>query len=219
MFSYQLLKCKGFRFIRDEPETLNDYNLIIDDLHPISEISEISSDSLIKIFINTTSKEFDDIHILTSEDNKFEASDKIQKDIQKPLMGASDNLEAIKTNQYSITRGKKNANIQNLHLFQNHEVIDSLAVNGVMMGPKTELNSIKTLFNKISKFNSFELTLYNPNLLVEEIESPSPTLFSVPVVVSGKGDILNIFYRYICLYFYSYMSIKDMFDSDSKYEI
>jgi hypothetical protein len=242
MFSYQLLKCKSFKFINKSDVSGNEnYDIIIDDEHLINDIdfskfeheqnennenesdeheqNEQSEVKTINIYIDTTSKNFEDIKIIKSSDNENERSDKISKDIQKSLMGSSDNLEAIKSNQYSIVHGKKNANIQQISISQNHEVIDSLAVNGVMMGPKTELNSIKTLFNKISKLTSFTLTLYNPYLMVETIEAINPNLYSVPVVIVGKGDILKIFYRYICLYFFGYMTIKDLSNPDSKYEI
>lgn len=230
MFSYEILKCKGFTFVKSLPKNLDNY-IIVDDEHPIDQVQnqfeqiqnqfeQIQSDqNNCMVFINTTSKEFDDIKILSSGEHENERSDKIVNDIQKPMMGSSDNLEAIKTNQYSILHGKKNANINSVNLNQNHEVIDSIAINGVMMGPKTELNSIKKLFNILSKFESFELLLYNPYLIVEELSSTNPTVFSVPVVITGKGDICKIFYRYICLYFFGYMSIKEMLDPEFKYDI
>ena len=210
-----LSKCKYIAFISDKQFNEKQIDAYIDDEHSISQLELHDS---MTIFIDATSKEFNDIQILSDKEHKDESSTqmKTQEVLKGPLMGASNNLDAFNEDKYAVQVGKRNAAIA--FKGQNHSVLDSMAENGIVIGVKKP-NSIKRLFNMLSKLNSFSLVICHPGLETTILAGHYPDTFLVPKYKIGSGEICAVFYRYICLYFFGYCSIKDEYDYEKNYEL
>ena len=136
------------------------------------------------------------------------------------MISSANQLEAFSNNKFTIVPGKRSANIHLYHPKQNHDVIDSIARNGLMVTPKvsTEI-SVGKLFNILCTKKSFNLIMVNKNLEVSIRESKYPNDYVEPAYTVGKGEIVTVFYRYICLYFYGYCSVTTFEDRDRNYDI
>jgi hypothetical protein len=212
---YLLSKCKYISFISSPENNEKEITATIDDSHPISQFKPFDD---VVLYIDATSKEFEDIQILSDKEHANESSTqlKTQEVLKGPLMGASNNLDAFNEDKYAVQIGKRNAAI--IYKGQNHAVLDSMAENGIIIGVKKP-NSIKRLFNMLSKINSFSLVIYHPGLETSIIAGHYPDTFLVPKYKIGSGEICAVFYRYICLYFFGYCSIKDEYDYEKNYEL
>lgn len=216
---YIVNKCKYISFVSSEEHTTKQIDLRVDNEHSIVDLN-IPLDKEFTLFIDATSNEFNDINILTDKDHKNESSSQLKtQDVLKgPIMGASNNLDAFNEGKYSVQVGKKNASITPCDPRQNHDVLDTIAENGIVVG-NGKFNSIKLLFNMLSKAKAFNLIIMHPALDTKILEGNYPDQFIIPKYKITKGEITAVLYRYICLYFFGYCSIKDEENYEKNYEL
>lgn len=204
-------------------ETLKDKSVIIYDFDSKDESKNIKMmENIAKIgegktiIIDLSSNWMNDIDIATDKDK--DASDistaSFKHDDQtfnKAMTGQSTQLEAFSSNRYTVIYGKKTAGIQastaNPHIF-NHNVIDSLAKNGVVVDIKTdtELRILKFM-RELEKLRKFNIFFIHPSYDLEYSEYESPSDISNPTYIKGKGEICAIAYRALILRFFPYLTI------------
>ena len=115
----------------------------------------------------------------------------------------STQLEAFGKNKFTVIYGRKQANIPNTIRNQNYGVIDSLARNGVICSPETRNKlSIEILIEKLSKLNAFHIVIIHPSYLLKYNSSTYPCENIEPSYKLNEGEILAVFYRYICITVY-----------------
>ena len=140
---YEVSKCKYIAFIKNLkylPEKYknqkNIYKLGFDD-KDINYIKNIN-DEHFTLIVNAESKLFSDVIFEINEEKIGESSkkgNKTQDVCRDILLGGGQQLEAFSNNRFTIIPGKRHAGIQNLHPKQNHDIIDSLARNGLLVLP------------------------------------------------------------------------------------
>lgn len=225
---YEVSKCKYIAFIKNLkylPEKYknqkNIYKLGFDD-KDINYIKNIN-DEHFTLIVNAESKLFSDVIFEINEEKIGESSkkgNKTQDVCRDILLGGGQQLEAFSNNRFTIIPGKRHAGIQNLHTKQNHDIIDSLARNGLMVTPITSSQfSVGQLFNILMHKKSFDIIIVHSALEVSIRESNYPGEYVEPAYIIGKGEIMTVFYRYICLYFFGYLSVNDDEDRDKIYDI
>lgn len=226
---YKVLKCKYISFVRDlkyiNKEYLqNEIYLGFDFDNSLKTIEDIRNvNDGFSLIINAESNLFSDI-VFEIDEEKIGESSKTEKKTQDVckdvLLGGGQQLEAFSNNHFTIIPGKRNAGIQNVHPKQNHENIDSIARNGLMVVPKTSTQfSIGKLFNILSTKNNFNLIIVHKYLEVSIRESNYPGDYLEPPYIVGKGEILTVFYRYICIYLFGYMAVFNEENRDRNYDI
>lgn len=222
---YETNKCKYISFVKDmkyidSKYTFDAFYLGFKKEDDINDIKKLPND--FTLIINTESELFSDVEFEVNKDHAGENSKKHKndQDINQQMISSANQLEAFSNNKFTIVPGKRSANIQLHHPKQNHDVIDSIARNGLMVTPKvsTEI-SVGRLFNILCTKQSFNLIMVNKNLEVSIRESKYPNDYVEPAYTVGKGEIVTVFYRYICLYFYGYCSITSSEDRDRNYDI
>lgn len=207
---YAIKKCKFFGFaktMKDADKNIDGFNFVqkLEDLDEINEKDPI-------IVIDLESKIFDDIKIAKPKTDKEKIETTNEKtltkdDMKRQLSGESSQLDAFTQNTFAVILGKKSANIPT-HFGQNHDVLDSLARNGVVCSPKSsEVLSIQRLMEKLHKFSSFSIFAIHSALDLSFVSHEYPSEISHPSYIIGKGEICAIFYRYLLLNFFGYCSI------------
>ena len=219
---------KNIIIVSDEPLELTDEfinrnkQLKLDMIS--SQDSELST-NIPTFVVNLEGEWFKDINILTDE-NKDDNKNKQQlvnqtvnnqnykhddNELSKIVTGQSTQLEAFTKNVYTVIYGKKTANIpqglNNSHIF-NHNVIDSLARNGVISDQVSDkVLSVHKLFNQLEKLYLFNIFFVHSALELEFVQHESPTDISHPVYTKGLGEITAIVYRCLLLRFFPYLTI------------
>ena len=204
--------------IKDEPITITED--FVDENKQLMFSDEFLPEEVPTFVLDLTGKYFNDLNILTDEKkeneqiNKSVSNNNYKRDegeLSKIITGQSTQLEAFTKNVYTVIYGKKTANIpqgsNNAHIF-NHNVIDSLAKNGVISDQVSDtILSIHKIFNTLEKLYKFNIVFVHPELELEYIEHESPSEISHPVYTKGLGEITAVFYRYLLLKFFPYLTI------------
>ena len=155
--------------------------------------------------------EYTDIEIsIDLNDNNISSSlykpDKKKK--KKAALGKTTQLDAFSENKFAIIHTKKSAGIDNKIRNQNHDVLDTLAVNGVMKSPDTKKPlSIYRLMRKLEQFNKFSIVFIHPSYEIKCMLAEYPCEQIIPSYKINEGEILAIAYRYLVVYFFGYCSI------------
>lgn len=226
---YEVSKCKYIAFIKNLkylPEKYknqkNIYKLGFNNSDKLDQINDIQ-DEHFTLIINSESNLFSDIIFEINEEKIGESSkkgNKTQDVCRDVLLGGGQQLEAFSNNRFTIIPGKRHAGIQSLHPKQNHDIIDSLARNGLMVTPITSTQfSVGQLFNILMTKKNFDIIIVHSALEVSIRESNCPGDYVEPAYIIGKGEIVTVFYRYICLYFFGYLSVNSDEDRDRIYDI
>lgn len=189
---------------------------IIDNLQNVESISSI--------IINAESPIFHDIEF-SIDSNKVEINS--QSVHQEPLsgisLGNSVMLDSLMEQHFVILPGRKSSNIKS-NLNQNHGCIDAIAINGLMNSPKIMSEySVGKLIDAISKnkkLKDLDIYIIHSALKVNIITYHGLSDVNIPCYAIGKGEILSVFFRYLALTFFPYMTICDSSESlDYKYDI
>ena len=162
--------------------------------------------------VDLTSDLFSDIHIIVPKSNKSETNKEHvvdEHELKNLASGNSIQLEAFSTNNFVVIYGKKSGNVPQVCNKQNHEVIDYLAMNGVICSPNTnEVLSFQKLVELLREFDSFSIYAVHPELdNTRFCEFETPTQNSYPAYNMTKGEIVAIFYRYIIKNFFAYCQV------------
>jgi hypothetical protein len=166
-----------------------------------------------------TCSNFPDIKFPKTEDAGA-SSKQVNKtqDVKKDAMlGGGNNILAFSKQQFTVIAGKSNAGIQSVHSKQNHGVVDVIAKNGILTSPKSK-NSIKTLFELLSEYDSFEIVIICP-YLISYFDGKYPSDYSRPSYIVGKGELSAVFFWYICLYFFGYSCVYDDTNIERNYDV
>ena len=183
-----------------------------------------NAESLKTIIINAESSIFHDIEF-SIDSNKVEINS--QSVHQEPLsgisLGNSVMLDSLMEQHFVILPGRKSSNIKS-NLNQNHGCIDAIAINGLMNSPKIMSEySVGKLINAISKnkkLKNLDIYIIHSALKVNIITYHGLSDVNIPCYAIGKGEILSVFFRYLALTFFPYMTICDSSESvDYKYDI
>ena len=183
-----------------------------------------NAESLKTIIINAESPIFHDIEF-SIDSNKVEINS--QSVHQEPLsgisLGNSVMLDSLMEQHFVILPGRKSSNIKS-NLNQNHGCIDAIAINGLMNSPKIMSEySVGKLINAISKnkkLKDLDIYIIHSALKVNIITYHGLSDVNIPCYAIGKGEILSVFFRYLALTFFPYMTICDSSESvDYKYDI
>lgn len=231
---YEFNKVNKVGFVKSMSELSdisNPYNITkdavsIDDvLHNIQKIV-LTDDVCIPVIIDATSCVFADI-VFNVDTTKVKVnSETLKQDVMSGAsLGSSVMLDAIAADKFAILPGRKSANLQS-NVGQNHDVIDALATNGLMGSPKimSEYSAGKVLM-ELSKLidrnpaSKLDIWIVHPALKVNKLEGVGVNIYNTPRYAVGEGEILSVFFRYIALIFFPYMSIYAEDDIDHKYDI
>lgn len=157
--------------------------------------------------------EFDDIKIVVNkEDPNVSSRHSIYKpdkeELKKASLGNSTQLEAFSKNKFTVIHTKKSANIDDRVYRRNHDVLNSLARNGVVCSPDTgkEL-SLKRLMKKLQKFEKFDIVFVHPSYELKITRSEYPSELIEPSYTINEGELLAVVYRYIIINFFGYCSV------------
>ena len=225
---YEVSKCKyiafikDLKYIQDKITSKPTYKLGFDEDSKIEDIEKIE-DEYFTLIINAESELFSDVVFEVNQEKLGESSkvgNKTQDVCRDVLLGGSQQLEAFSNSKFTIIPGKRNAGIQSYHPKQNHDVIDSIARNGLMVTPITSTQfSIGRLFNILCTKKSFDIIILHSKLEVSIRDSSYPNDYVEPAYIVGQGEITTVFYRYICLYFFGYISVSNEEDRDRIYDL
>ena len=101
--------------------------------------------------------------------------------LKKAAVGKATQLDAFSENKFAIIHTKKHAGIDTRIRNQNHDVLDTLAVNGVMKSPDTtQPLSIYLLMKKLEQFDSFDIVFIHPSYEVKCMNSEYPCEQIIP---------------------------------------
>ena len=226
---YEVCKCKlisfnkSFNTITLGPNN-KDYEILkIDDSINQEQIDEFIEEHVnvpINIIVDATSKLFNDIKFNYDESKEKLDSSTIKEVLSGCSLGSSLMLDAIQAKEFAINPGKKNAGIPQLHQNQNHDVIDAIASNGLLRSPGIMSEySVGKLLIKFTKLTEFYIYIVHPSLTVDVLDGISPYSYTIPRYSIGEGEILSVFFRYLSLLFYGYMSVYDNVDIERNYDI
>lgn len=157
--------------------------------------------------------EFSDIKIVINKNDPNASSNSAvykpdKEELKKASLGNSTQLEAFSKNKFTVIHNKKSANIDTRIFKQNHDVLNSLARNGVVCSPDTgKLLSIQKLVNKLHKFEKFDIVFVHPSYELKITRSEFPTELIEPSYVVNEGELLAVVYRYIIVNFFGYCSV------------
>jgi hypothetical protein len=193
----------------------NNFNTLeLESKYPIEYVDEIR-----KVVVNT--KLFQDIKIVTNnkDSNKTNVKYRNNEHISQ-TMKDSTQLEAFSKNKFTVIHGRKSANIQSLNVLQNHDVLNSLARNGVVCSPNTkEELSIHKLMRSLGKLDSFDIIAIHPLYELKGMRSEIIGEQIEPAYLLQGGEILAVFYRYIVKHFFGYCSTYEENTKEWKYYI
>lgn len=183
----------------------NDYNTLeLEKQYPFEFKDE-------EIRFVTPSSIFSDIEVSIDETDKNISTSLYKPDkdaLKKASLGKTTQLDAFSENKFAIIHTKKGAGIENKIRNQNHDVLDTLAVNGVMKSPETKKPlSIYKLVRKLEKFDKFDIVFIHPSYEVRCMNAEYPCEQIIPAYRINEGEILAVVYRYIVVYFFGYCSI------------
>lgn len=221
---YRFSKCRYIVFARSEEEWKSNSSSTAPIYRSTEELASLNPESteLFNFVIHTHNERgktnFPDIRFPKTEDEGISSKQVKTQDVKKDAMlGAGNNILAFSKHQFTVIAGKNSAGINPLHQKQNHGVIDVIAKNGILTAPKAR-NSIKDLFNELSKFNAFNIIVVCPHL-VSYFDGKYPTEYSRPSYIVGKGEITAVIFWYICLYFFGYSSVYDDTNIERNYDL
>ena len=155
---------------------------------------------------------FDDVKIVINKsDINASGSSAIYKhspdDLKKAAVGNSTQLEAFSKNKFTVIHNKKSANIMNV-MKRNHDVLDSLARNGVVCSPNTTTPlSMAVLMKQLRRFKGFDIVFIHPSYDLKITRSEYPSELIEPAYIVNEGEILAVAYRYITVNFFGYCSV------------
>ena len=156
---------------------------------------------------------FDDIKIIVDKNDPNVSSNSTiyrpdKEELKKASLGNSTQLEAFSKNKFTIIHNKKSANIDDRVYRRNHDVLNSLARNGVVCSPDTGAElSLKKLMNKLSKYEKFNICFVHPSYELKISRSEYPSELIEPSYTINEGELLAIVYRYIIINFFGYCSV------------
>ena len=219
---YSVSKCKYISFTRIDPKVEGLYltESTLNEMFDKIDNFDVSKYEVVNIVINSESSAFSDIHFNVDERKVEMNSETLKQDILSGgTLGSSQMLDAIATNSFAINAGRKGANIPNVHIQQNHDTLDAIAANGLLNSPCVmSANSVGKLLLRISeKFNNFNIYILNSSLKVDKFDGVAPSTYNVPRYAVGHGEILSVFFRYISLLFYGYMTVNEI-QGDTDYD-
>lgn len=197
-------------------------NEVINEIESLNGIDK----NKIDIVIYAENPIFSDIKFTIDKSKVKLTSRNIKQNIMSgATLGSSNMLDAISEQKFAVILGRKTANLRNLQN-QNHDCIDALVQNGLMGSPKimTEY-SIGKILNKLSKLNlnfnvqKFNFYIIHQALQVNNLEYNGILKYNVPVYSIGEGEILSVFFRYIAILFFPYLSITNISDDEYKYDL
>lgn len=157
--------------------------------------------------------EFSDIKIVINKNDPNTSSNSAvykpdKEELKKATLGNSTQLEAFSKNKFTVIHNKKSANIDNRIFKQNHDVLNSLARNGVVCSPDTgKLLSIRKLINKLHNFEKFDIIFVHPSYELKITRSEFPSELIEPSYIINEGELLAVVYRYIIINFFGYCSV------------
>lgn len=219
---YDLCKCKGFAFIKDE-KYIDDINKPLTNFIRLNELDKQKPNEFFTLIINAESDTFSDIQFEIEEEERGTCSktETHTQDVTKNIvLGASKQLDAYSEKKFVINHSKKTSSLLGIHPKQNYDVIDSVARNGVLSIPTVTVDlSIGKLFNQLIKYNNFFLIVVHSALEENVREGATPNEFCQPIYEVGKGEITAVFYRFIATYFFGYMGILGEADCDHGYDL
>lgn len=161
--------------------------------------------------IVTTSEIFSDIEVSVDKGDKNSSTSLYRADkdaLKKAALGKSTQLDAFSENKFAVIHTKKKCGIESKIRNQNHDVLDTLAVNGVMKSPETTKPlSIYKLIRILEKFDKFNIVFIHPSYEVRCMIAEYPCEQIIPAYKINEGEILAVVYRYITVYFFGYCSI------------
>ena len=222
---YEVSKCKLISFNKSESTIhfKNNYqNFKIDDNYNPSKLDEIIEENKpINIVIFAESKIFDDIKFIVDESKEKLDSSTVRQDVLSGCsLGSSSILDAIQAKEFAINPGRKTSGIQTISTNQNHDVIDAIAVNGLLYSPEPMINySVGKILTKLSGLDEFYIYIVHSSLTVDVFDGIMPYSYSTPNYKVGEGEILTVFFRYISLLFFGYLSVYDSVDTERNYDI
>ena len=185
--------------------TYNDYNTLQLEKDNPYEYIERTIDSVI------AAPMFNDIEISIDINDKNTSSSLYKPDkdaLKQASLGKTTQLDAFSENKFAIIHTKKHAGIETKIRNQNHDVLDTLAVNGVMKSPETAKPlSIYLLMNKLEQFKHFSIVFIHPSYEVKSMISEYPCEQIIPSYTINQGEILAVAYRYLVMRFFGYCSI------------
>ena len=154
---------------------------------------------------------FSDIEVSVDKNDKNTSTSLYRADqdaLKKATLGKTTQLDAFSENKFTVIHTKKKCGIENRIRNQNHDVLDTLAVNGVMKFPKTNKPlSVYKLMVLLEKFEKFDIVFIHPSYEVRYMNAEYPCEQIIPAYRINEGEILAIVYRYIAMYFFGYCSI------------
>lgn len=154
---------------------------------------------------------FDDIEISIDVNDKNTSSSLYKPDkdsLKQAALGKTTQLDAFSENKFAIIHTKKHAGIETKIRNQNHDVLDTLAVNGVMKSPETNKPlSMYQLMIKLEQFKQFSIVFIHPAYEVKAMIAEYPCEQIIPSYTVNQGELLAVAYRYIVMRFFGYCSI------------
>ena len=183
-----------------------------------------TSDNINTIIINAESPIFHDIEFSVDTSKVEINSESIHQDPLSGIsLGNSAMLDSLMDQHFVIIPGRKAANIKS-NLNQNHECIDALSANGLMNSPKIMSEySVGKLIEAISNnknLKNLNIYIIHSALKVKCLYYTGISDINRPCYAVGRGEILSVFFRYIALTFFPYMTVYDAKSSiDYKYDI
>ena len=185
--------------------TFNDYNTLQLEKDNPFEYEEKTIDSVV------AAPMFSDIEISIDINDKNTSSSLYKPDkdtLKQAALGKTTQLDAFSENKFAIIHTKKHAGIETKIRNQNHDVLDTLAVNGVMKSPESAKPlSIYLLMNKLEQFKHFSIVFIHPAYEVKSMISEYPCEQIIPSYIINQGEILAVAYRYLVMRFFGYCSI------------
>ena len=183
----------------------NDYNTLqLNKLYPF-EFEEKTVDSVVPAPM------FSDIEISVDVNDKNVSTSLYRPDkdaLKQAALGKATQLDAFSENKFAIIHTKKHAGIDTRIRNQNHDVLDTLAVNGVMKSPETAKPlSIYLLMTRLEKFEHFNIVFIHPSYEVKSMLTEYPCEQIIPSYIINQGEILAVVYRYLVMRFFGYCSI------------
>lgn len=221
---YTIKKCNEFGYAKSLDDVLdnvahgniyylgNETNENVEMLTSFGDIEKIKTENPV-IAVDLTHDLFKDIVFSLKSDAKDNVSGtnknyRNDPDELKKQVSNADQLNAFTSNMFTVIYGKKTANVKSVNFKQNHEVLDSLARNGVVCTPHTDdVLSMQILVDKLFKLRHFTIICIHPELELAYVSHEYPSDISHPAYIIGKGEITAVFYRYIMLNFFGYCSI------------
>jgi len=189
----------------------------------IEEISKYP-ESIKNIIINAESPIFNDISF-SVDSNKLEVNSESvhQEPMSGISLGNSAMLDSLTDNKFVILPGRKTSNIKS-NLNQNHECIDAIAANGLMSSPnvmsKYSVGKIILAISNNKNLKDLNIYIIHSALKVKLLQGQGLSTNNIPRYAVGRGEILSVFYRYLAIIFFPYMTVYDSINNiNYKYDI